>query len=561
MGRIVFAVAAALALWGFAQAEAAGPATSGPSASPADLAGLDKAIVDEVAAAFAKAAKEHAVSLLRPASQPSSNPGPAEKAELARLARDYPRLWTLRMQDGEGLPFSPAMEDLVAKVRALADANSPPVAPYLRAAGGFLKQQEAVDRAMACEFLAHFPAQTVEQGLLGGVGECLDDPAAVFEAFSVNIPQSAALPPSIVAMPMNVGQIAKIAAANITGLSFPSRNVFKQWWRGSGDYARTLWYWRARWQYVAPDNDLPALDTLDPKDALRIMLLTNNRVAISQEAGEPRRYGGEKNRPADLPGVFQLNEVSLSPAVIAAFAKKHSMKDDLLGLYYESPAWLKFSDKDNRDYYSKMLFGVTRVLGHLLDKEDLPAVEAILTGKTVQLSLHDSLMAHVALMGAGLAPANAERLLVDQLHRTPGQSDLAAELVKVSGLKHLDLVKAAYNASARTSVIDQIGALKSKPAAKALGELLAADDLSFSENADRQSRHGNDEGTREAIFLAYVRAAEAINGKPVIDKELVENARRQVGKGASPQMNHHNKPVGPFRKQAIEELAQFFGQQ
>ena len=266
------------------------------------------------------------------------------------------------------------------------------------------------------------------------------------------------------------------------------------------------------------------------------------------------------------------------------------MKNDLLCLYRQSPTWLRLPDNSG---YGEMLYRVTSSLGLLLDRNDVPAVTAILESSTDRVAMSEDLLAKLAMtaakldpdraegtllaqlqrtpkqsqlavMAAELNPAKAEEILLAQLQRMPGESYLAVRLVKVSGLAHFDLVKKSYHTSGgesdNQSVIAAIGDLKSKAAAKALGELLAGDDLSVAENPVRQNRYGYNE-TRQRIFTAYVQAAEMINGKAVIDKELFNQALTQTGKFTTPQMEAHNKQTGAFRKQALNELTKFFAQQ
>jgi len=535
------------------------PAIEPPSA-PAKVNDTRRVeIAKAVAAAIEKAVQEH-----------------SDKTKIVSLeGHGYPRglegVWSLTLRDwpGKNLNRSAAMEKLVSEVRALTAAGrEDEVAVYCAAAGEFLAHEEAPYRAVACEFLAHFPGQTCDCGLLPRVGELLTDQRAAFDAllFSYS-PEEGGHWGLRQSGSMAVAEVARTALELTTGLPFKDRAAFARWLEANENPREHLWYWAGRWRNRPgqADREIGELEKLPGETALKIMLLAPLPDALQAEAD--LALGGAE--PQDKLKVTGLSVAFPSDENVAKFLIRHSLKGTAIAMLSRSPDWPELKEPSVRRSLLSRLISVLRPavtkddvdkLLKVLEVEDGPLANVEVTSPWAPQPRQE-----LAAMAAWADKSRTEQILLSQLEKNPAQSRLACGLLYSTRLKHWELVKKTYRQSEiphRFDVIRSVvelagwGHISNAEAKKALGELLAWEDLAATAAEPRWQKAG--------LMSEFWHAADKLNaGKPIVSEELTESARTislspEAGRGLTADEEAHNAAVPAARAEIIKRLEEFF---
>ena len=213
----------------------------------------------ELTATFDQAVKEHAAATqelawLKPGQREmlSSLQSPGSVANHAPSAHWWPG------PAAEGR--SQILENFAKKLRAA--GRNDEVAVCLDLARGYLNHGAPQYRAVACEFVGHFPLQAIDAGLLPAVAERLNDSAKAFDEARLEWGQMATYITRL-ANGASVADFARRALASATGFRFANAKAFNFWWQGNKDYPHRLWYWAKRWA------KLPRVEFPRPRPATR----------------------------------------------------------------------------------------------------------------------------------------------------------------------------------------------------------------------------------------------------------------------------------------------------
>lgn len=514
---------------------------------------VDPLIAKEVAAAFARAAQEHESIHVPYGNQTLQQPAPSRAPEQPAF-----KPWSLLHggADNTVLNYSTAMEKLIARVAALdAAGKAEKVAGYCRAAMPFLAARRKADRALACEFLAHFPATAVECGAAPGIGALLDDAAVAFPAMHQSLPQQG--PTANTPGAMTVAGVAQVALLHMTGGRFANRAIFRRWWAANDGYADRLWYWATRYRDTAEAR--ARLEKLDPNRVLKIYLLLNNATARRNEMTAPWREAGLQ-APADFDGgIYLYNQPNM--AWVGKYVAAHRLQPVLFDLLAGRTAWPEV--KDNTGWGETALaLVITEVGRHCWARADAATIEAILNGGR-GLAVHENrVQTGLAEVAVTLDGARLEPILLGQLARNPRQPELAAVLLANTGLKHWPLIRKYYDGfdgDGQCQVIRTLGNMAIRPEMRAtLCRLFAEDQLDAAMTAD--GRVADADGPRRARLSAYAGAAERLNGgRPAVEPAVlrdalstgdgkIDNATRAAQRAALPEA----------RREAIRQLAAFY---
>jgi len=472
-----------------------------------------------------------------------------------------------------GLYQSEAMENLVKKLTATGRRDE--VAAYLHFAQSYLNHQQPQYRAVACEFLARFPLEMIDGGLLPTVAQRLADSAPAFDGARFGMGQQATYITRLV-NGVSVADVARAALAGATGFQFQDAKTFDIWWQGNKDCHHRLWYWAVRWALlpvVAPagvaesktpvvtprykvsvETEFPAVVLVLGRDeALKTLLLANNPDAIAAQAGG--RYAMadfDPNRNPNLP-VWFGPQLHIEPQVVAKFVQEHSLQPRLLEILQQDQPWPEVATRLAKNV---LLSKVIEVLKIVATKPDAAAIQQALDNPIPALTFDPVLQTRLTLLLTTLDPQRSEEILLAQFRQNPKQRGLAVELIRTTGLKHWDAIApAVQDRDVRERILAPLGQLQTPQAARILAGLLANEDLTPKINEWGYET----DPARQYIFDAYVKAAALLNGnQAAISEELVNRARWQLSKGMTEQMQQHNQGVPAARAEAVDRLKKFF---
>lgn len=375
--------------------------------------------------------------------------------------------WSL---DSRGLCLnrSDALEGLIKRITEPTQGNKAnTVADYCVAAKHFIKDDRADYRALACELLGHFQTEMAELGLIPEVGNVLDDDAFAFGGMHRVLPQSGR-PWWEVGEKMAVADVARWVLVATTGIQFPSKEEFLAWWQNNSAYRERIWYWQVRWCAHKASDDLVLLERIDPHRALKIMLLVNNPSALRAEAG---------STSLDVRSSM-VRVIGPKTDAIADFIRQNNLKQTLLAVLSGSVVWPELQI----DQYSRMGFvnKISDLSTGVFERADAKALEGILNSGEGLLAKEPQEQATIALLAARLEPERHDEIVLSQLKRNADQPSLAVDAIQRTSLKHWELIKTTFGRSRdyeQETIIDALGSLKDSAARKALGELMASQDL------------------------------------------------------------------------------------
>ena len=524
-------------------------------------------IAREVAVAFRKAVKQHAAMDAQPRQQIRHMfPG-------ARVPRDAFAACTLIATFGgfesAVLNASPAMEALVRKVDALAgDGTGEAAREYCERAVPYLSHEQPAYRAVACEFLAHFPVAAIELGLVPVIAGLLSDPAPAFPAVTASLRPSGR---NEVAgtVQLSVADVARFALTDITNFAFADREVFSTWWRQNRNLHERVWYWAVRWRKRETQKDLDRLAALEPRTALKILLLVGNSTARQTEAALPWIVAGDQREPSDMLPMAGMMAWAPTAETITAFVRNIGLRDFVLGLLSGDEIWPETAHGTYRYGFRALVKTLIPVCEQVLERTDAQILEAALNdGKGLSAS-SAAIQTDLALLAATLAPDRAEDIMVSQLRRNPTQRLLAAALVERTGTHHWDLVRASYfcdgpyypSSSLRPQIVRALGGAGAGARARLL-ELFRAEHLSAA--LTEHHSPASDWHYRDELFRAFAAAAQSVNGgTAVVDDELLEEACFQLGMVSGERQREekrHNAGVPAARERALAKLRAFLEQ-
>ena len=542
---VVIAFALGSAVYG-QEKPGAPPATQGEGAS-GELAKR----LDDV---FAKAAKEHAeatgeLAPLTPGRSarfgPSLNPKLDTDPGFGR--KNFP-IWSLSGRGyGDCLNRSPAMEEFVT-----AAGKSAELPDLLPLAVKRLDKADAPARGVACEFLAHFPRQMLEAGLLPDLAKVLDDSRFCFDGASIGMGQTADYIHRL-DKGMSVADLANLVMQRATTFSFPSRKSFDGWWPRNKDYRQRLWYWSLRWWRAVPEPPaLADVTDLKPGEGLRLLLLAGNGPAAVVDAGLPEgcRFNSGKRIEPDSPQQRSNPDVGVSCAAIADYIRKHELKTTVIGTLHGEVPW---PEARGKDAFTSLVHTVIYVLPVICDQADVPRLKPLLGRKDEPFSLVQLELSNLVVK---LDPPEAEAVIVEQLRK--GLPGSVPELIRISGLKHRELI---HKLGPGGGVLEALASLGTPEAAALAGQWLNQRDWTPKVN---QWGYESD-SSPGFLFMDFVAAAKTFNGgKPVIAKDLLDRSRFRIGKWTKEQVEAarpHNDAVPANRAKAIERLKAFFTKQ
>ncbi|HEX2948263.1 MAG TPA: hypothetical protein VHV83_01610 [Armatimonadota bacterium] len=517
----------------------------------------NRQIAREVATAFDQAAKEHAVVRVETISQ-FDTIATSQQSDQSNSALF--KGWTLSFAGVEGkqLNYSTAMEDLVKRVRVLDDAgNLDKVIDYCRIVVPYLQAAQASHKALACEFLAHFPASAVDAGALPHIGALLDDATVAFQGVRESVPQSVQMPFLYTPMAMSVADMAQMALSSVTDCQFSNREVFQRWWPENKDYVNHLWYWVVRYQ------DTPEirakLSRLSPLQTLKVYLLLDNLTARRNEMETPWRKAGLQPPQNFATNMYRAN--SPDPIQVGKFVADHHLQEQLFDLLSGAITWPDV--KDNTGWGETALgMRITEVGRHCWTREDTMTIERILNSGR-GLAVHEiRVQTGLTQVAVSLDNARLESILLGQLARNPRQPELATLLLANTGLKHWDIIRSCYdkfNGYGEEQLITALGEMATRNDMRAmLCQLFAEDHLEAVLTPD--GRVANDDSPRRNRLSAYARAAERINGgMPVVDPKVLQAAIScGIGKIDETTSEAQIAAMPGARTEAIKQLTAFF---
>jgi beta-lactamase regulating signal transducer with metallopeptidase domain/HEAT repeat protein len=553
------------------------PASASPDLakkSDALLTEADRAVIEkEIADTFDQAVKEHNAAAQQLA---DVKPGAAVNP---RDAKDFIP-WGLALgSDPVGEVCLNRSETLATLFRRLGDPTSAAARPssgdpayagrrlaYAEAAGRFLTNKDPKYVAVACEFLAHLPAEAVDAGLTPALAGLLSRRDAAFEGVTRGVTQQSDSLTRI-AGGVTVGMLADAALAEMTSFHFADPSTFQVWWNRNQDYRNRLWYWSLRWRGVRRETaDYARADVaaLPPAQALRFMLLAGNTFAKLADAGVP--VDAALGRLGTGPILEQRRYApSFHGSIIADLVQRHGLKNDLMAVVRQDPPWPEAKGKEALRALFLSDDGSTTVLPIVMqpglrasfDKADVDAIVKEVEDARGLLS-NDQLLNQFVETVLMLDPSRAEGLCVSLLKRNPKQPLIAARLVRYSALQHWDLVQAACPPGAdRRPVVEALGDLRTPEAAAILLRWM---------NVQDWTPKLNNLGYESDPAMGYLResfakAANAMNrGQPVIAKDLLDRATWRGSKSSPEELKAANKDVPAAQAELVAALKKFFAE-
>ena len=509
----------------------------------------DPQIAQATAATFDKAAREHAAGF--------SLQDPVAGIDGSTLGKLATPVWPLRgiHAPHKVLNRAPALMALAKQARQLKqEGHAAQVAAYCRAAGAYLASPQAGYRALACEFLAYFPVEAIENGALPAVGELLADDANAFpgiENYRDPSPNDEGRA-TVSTTTLTVAEVARAAIFNMVYLQFDTPAHFHVWWQANTEYARRLWYWSMRFE--ATDDDWAQLGKLPLEQSVKILLLLNNETVRQQEI-----TAAWQQAPAGLFGGIWHNPVPPTVDKAAQFLTRHKGQSLLLDLLAGTVTWPEVQGD------GEVLLGETiaRLLPSVLTKADAAAVQKIADEKH-GLAASPTEQVDLILDAALLDPEHGAPLLLAQLERTPDRWDMALGLLQISGLQHWETLQryfAKFPVEGQCMLIRQLGALNTPQARDALGGLFTADRLEAAIEPGGKIKAVD--APRAARLHAYFDAVQALNDNtPVIDPIALETATRY---GTRKDADNHeesyaSRDLFPARSLVIRRLKEFFAE-
>jgi hypothetical protein len=540
-------------------------------------------VARQLAATFDQAVKEHAAATEALA---WLKPGQTELVSSLVPGRPIPKHPPFYGSWSTGLYQSQTLENCVKQL--LAAGRNDELAVHLEFAQRYLNHDQPQYRAVACEFLSYFPLQMIDRGLLPVIAQRLGDSAKAFDGARLVMGQQADFITRL-ANGVSVADVARAALAGATGFQFPDARAFDVWWQGNRDCRHRLWYWVMRWerlpmaaapppgagQWTTPvataaskvsvETEFPALvAALAPDEALKTLLLAGNPGAIAAQSGAKTRFDPTLNvQPAANAACWNGSGLYIEPKVVARFVQDYSLKPRLLELLRQDQPWPEVVTSVSKN---RLLNCVVEVLKIAATPSDAAAIQQALDHATPVLASDPALEARLTLLLTTLAPERSEQILLSQLEQNSKAANLAAELIRTTGLRHWDVIAPALrDGYVRETILPPLAGLRTPEAAKVLGGLLAREQLAGEDLKADLTRWGheiNGNGSRGSLFVAYVRAATLFNGnRPVIGEDLFNRARCFCWKGGpSEQDLEHNRGVPAARAEAIEKLREFFDQ-
>ena len=512
----------------------------------------DAAVVREVEKAFDTAAKEHAV--IEPGRYLFVDlpqqiiPGGTHTTSPSSSSR-RPPIWSLQENDVafmKALSRSDAMEELVRTVdNLLSQQDAATAEQYCRTAAWFVSDQRATHRALACEFIAHYPEMAIDIGAIPMLGALLDDKA---EAFTQALRDRG----NYGYLAMTVAEVARIALRKITCGSFPTQAIFQRWWEMNGDCRNHLWYWAVR--YGGTEADKKMLATFDPLQTLKIYLLYSNNGALTAEGSLPWSSKGEA-LPNDC---YFAKPPSVQPDItaISQFVNDHQLQPVLLDLLAGKSDW--YEVKGNEASLCKTL---VEVLPHCLQRADAATLEAILNSGHSLAASYPELQAGIVEVAVTLDKDRLEEIILAQMKRNPNQPRLSGILLVNTGLKHWDTIRQYYdhdfNTSNQCRLIQDLR-IQPKPEIHAkLRELLESDHLDML--LDEQGKPTEEDARRRQRLREFAMAAEWLNHGAVIEPSLLSAATFLGGKITHEEEAAQLKAMPAAREKVIKQLADFYG--
>lgn len=514
---------------------------------------VDPQIAREVATAFDQAAKEHVAGVTQ-----TMTPQQTPQLEPPEQPKFTP--WSLHCMDMEAqsLNYSAAMEGLVKRVKVLDDAGKiEKVAEYCRAAVPFLTATPATHKALACEFLAHFPASAVEAGAIPGIGALLDDTTEAFHGMRGSMQQSAMTPGTYTPISMTVADMAQIALLSTTYCHFSSQEIFQRWWAGNNEYASRLWYWISRYR------DTPEIRTqlakLNPTQTLKVYLLLNNSAARRNEREAPWRDAGLQ-QPPDLDGGIYFHN-AYSPVQAGKFVAAHHLQPVLLDLLAGTTTWPEVKDNTGSGE-TELAMMIAEVGRNCWTRKDATTIEQILNSGR-GLAVHETrVQTQLTGVAVNLDSARLEPILLGQLARNPLQPDLTTILLANTNLKHWDVIRgyyARFDGFGQSQVIRTLGDMAIREDMRtALCQLFAEDHLDAALTPN--GNVADEDSPRRVRLDAYASAAERINGgQPAVDPAVLR-AALSCGRGKVDRKTSEAElaAMPPARTEAIKQLTAFF---
>lgn len=521
---------------------------------PSRKAWSDRVEVAKVVAdAFQKAVEEH------------SDKTKLQKADGHEFSAARGRLWSLWGWPGKNLNRSVAMAKLVYVVRKLMVAGrEPEVAAFCAAAGEFLTHKEARYRAVACEFLGHFPAQTCDLGLLPRVGKLLTDQSVAFDALWYS--QYRGMGGHWGLHPrgsMTVAEVAQFALLRLTGLPFKDRPTFAAWLAANKDPHERLWYWAGRWRDNPGqgDRDIPKLAKLPRQTALKIMLLCPS--GLQAEADLALAKGPEPPMKLEVTYLSVTSVRSPHEKNVANFLIRHSLKDTAIAMLTRPPDWPEVRQPPGG---RTLVWCLINVLREAATKDDVGKLLKALEVKDGPLAGMAKAQTDLAVIAARKDTARAEQIFLAQLAKNPAQTRLTCGLLRRTQMKHSELVKKIYQQHSRPQdkyeILRTIGEVSgwgtksNAEAKKAVGELLVWEQLGATVDQPRWPKKG--------LMWVFSRLANRLNGgKPIVSQELLDSTliispSPHTHPGLNAQEKAHNARVPAARAKIIKQLESFF---
>ncbi len=514
-------------------------------------------IAKEVAAVFEKAVKEHAKAADELAGLSSDRHVPMREGIKFKP-------WSSgALEGGDSLNRSDSLEGCVVKVRAVAKkGRDAEVAAYVRAAAAFLRHKDPKYRAVACEMLCHFPHRAVELGATPLVGKLLDDRSVAFAGASLGLGQ-VALYISRLKNGIDVAFLARRAMARMTTFSFAGADAFETWWAQNKDYRGRLWYWAARWRTVKPAADLACLAHLKPLQALKFILLVKNRDARLAEALRAFEVDGKGPKGEPVRWAHNIDCFEPRPVTVTAYVKKHKLKGTILAILRRQIDWACVTN--NPKAWGTMLYYMLPTLRAILTKADVPVIERLLAEPEGVLIAATHLQRELIKLAIDLDADGAERILLAHWEQDRTRYFVAANLIRLTGLKHWDRVKAAYRDGAKPWIIRALAGLKSPEVPGILRELLQAEDWS-GPLEDDLAKYGYEVSSWSLLMLrTFADAGKTLNGgKVVIKKEDLARARTRgptkMERELTAEKKAHNARVRALRAEIVKRLDAFFAE-
>ncbi|MFO7955952.1 MAG: hypothetical protein R6X33_02510 [Candidatus Brocadiia bacterium] len=508
------------------------------------------------------------------------------------------------LPDKRVLHESKSLAGIVQRLRALKAREGPDsLTPHLVEAGACLESEEPALRGAACEFLAHFPVDTVELDLLPTLGQLLNDDAVAYPDVPFAEPhRSAEFQAQMGTSDVRVQDLARVAVRCATGLTFPDADRFQTWWKANGDYRRRLWYWAQRWRDRDPRADIDMLDDTDFAMGLRIFILADCEQALRNEAAMPWLASGAAwhadqvlgppvhwrvsyesvptgpRQPLDADRMVRMEKVDslrITPRVLASFVRRTRQRRRLLEVLAGAATWSATGVCGSHELEACM--DAIAAGRHVFGPEDAAFLRAVLQ-RRVGLAGHvEKVHRELVLLVAELDAEKAEEVLLSAIEREPGDPVLPAALMDETGAKHWDLIKSIYmrqwdgqaelpefpdrvymdrHPDTKPNIVRAVSRLE-RGARERLAELFSVEQL----GAGAAPTHGpslrGPESYKQRLFQAFVDACRETNGgEPVVPPDLAESACYEVSKDMR-LVAEHNAGVPAARERAIRLIEQF----